>query len=454
MKKILCMGLRLDHHTTFIRELDTHFQLIYFSDAKFDSLKLKHAISVESLIGDRDKNLDPMKWTREIAEFYARLAYRLQSLKSGTFPHIEDHLFQVFEHLSKSCMVLDQCFNALCEAVELDLLLTNAEYHYAQRPAVINAKKRGIPVFNIEHGYSAAQPSPKAFRPGYWPSPGMLHIGDVLCVDNRLEEENLLAHEFDREIPHWKNKQVLPLGTPMDSSDAPPKSKTECFSTLGLAPGIKTVVVAPTWFGPSYPGYIQDKLGEIQFYQSMFRFIAQHQKAERIQVLIKAHPAYADNRVYPDWKNGIQHIAYKANMKNLTVHQNFLPEALEVADLVVTNSISSVIWDSSRRGIPTMICMGGVEKNFYRGDAFNPHPLYRGGIIHVATTEAQMEEKFASLLREDTQRNIKRAATRILKEYQISNRRALEKSQAISAWLMDFLGANHGQTVDCQREAS
>ena len=432
-KTVLCLGLRVDQHSTFLRVLSRRFRILYFKHTVATHLELDDARYVEDFLEEETVSLDMGHVCMEMVNLYANLSSRI----AGVMPDLDiTNLMDDYQEIMKetqNVMAYESIFLELLTKVKVDLVVTNADYDMNQRPIVILAKERGIPTFNIEHGYFAHSPYPSAIHEEHFSPPNF--ASDYLNFDNEMERSYF--SQYKSMVPSWENKEILALGTPLDKSIVGEIPKDEAAELLGLNPDIPTVAVVPTWMASRLPGFIQSKMFEVEFYRSTFKTIAAKQKSQQIQVIVKAHPAFSDPKVYPGWLAGITRLAKQAGLTDFLVIRDKLKAVLSFSHFFISNHFTSVSWDAFLLGKPTLVWLSPIVRAAYKTEELchSNEMFEKEALIYVEDAE-DMDEKFADLLVPERLHEI----STNLQALKAKHRLVVDSAQTKSQRICEFLG--------------
>jgi len=198
------------------------------------------------------------------------------------------------------------------------------------------AQKCDVPVLHVAHGV-------------YFYDEGRKHAADAIAVGGWFNKQSLPALGFDPErifvtgIPAWDYLSALPRALP---------PAVELKRELGIPAHTPLVVYGATW---------SENRAWLKNLREGFRALAQALKLARMaqaHVVVKLHPfGDGDTRPY-------EQVASSESLPNVTYTAAHKEILLWAADLIVLETASSMMVESTLLGRPVVILMSEEEKRY------------------------------------------------------------------------------------------
>jgi len=368
-------------HDKFIENIIENFRVILSTEKHGFSLKSSKNIEyLEHIIPPLDKNELIKKFNNEIQ----KLADFLQVNASKIYRDVDSKsiwdVVNSLKHKFLYTLIRAKQFQNLTKIRNIGLVIVSAEYTYISRPIVIEAKKRDIPVMDIEHGFFAVRPNPQVFNNKEYHKQ-IWFISDYLIVDNKLEADlfNTYARESQQYCP-----TLLPLGTPIISPELNTILKKDAIKKLNLDPSKKTLGIFPSWAEPHSPlDIFKTQFEEARFFDFIFRAIKEYPNHSSLQKLVKLHPAiksFGERSII----NYILDRAASYGINDIQIYTDFLSEIMVASDYIISSASSSVLWEGLRNGKPVALKLSNsllkaINKNML--NKFNN--LTDCGLLHL-----------------------------------------------------------------------
>ncbi len=323
-------------------------------------------------------------------------------------------------------------FNAL---QPVHMLISGADYSSHSRPLVMVAKDLNIPSLDVEHGFFFSTMFAK-FKPDQGNIP-TLFASDFVNLDNNLEVSIISDHlaAFPTLSP-----QLLAMGTPGDTVAGHAPSKKTARSLLGLDPDRKQVLLLGSWIEARMAGsLLSGQLDTIKLYSDLFEKLASSELRHQIDLMIKLHPADCAPNVFPHVSACLMDLAQQNGLPAPTIYTDRLAEVLAAADVVLTVSWTSLIWDAFLMEKPTVMLLPEYLK-----ESFKPGWQQKGNIplaegIVLAAEDAREAWVFAeNCLTQGYQQELVSNCRKLRKKYDLRDKTIQEKSIEITQWVADF----------------
>lgn len=347
-------GLLPSRHSTLVRHLATRFDLMAFKEYwSFAERRVEFAEDVAPLEhpwgtwpGFEAAFDEMMRFSRkELSEWLELPGFRPNEIVEHNLRNIACHAFFVREQ-----------FRAVLGRRAVRMLVLGADYSGGHRSLVIEARARGIPVLDVEHGFFAGLPRSCAYRSGYRPM--FLFASDYVNTDAQADREVLEDWQAGSGITH--PIAFLTEGTPNDVSVDRNLTREGARAALGLSVADPVVVIAGTWLEARAPSRIL--LGHLEvarFFESVFDEIGKIQQAKGIQVVIKLHPRFS---LAPGGIAAMRRFLTRAaDRRGVEIHAiltDRLSETLAAADVMVVSSTTSMVWESFLAEVPSIAWPG------------------------------------------------------------------------------------------------
>lgn len=233
-------------------------------------------------------------------------------------------------------MLLIEAFTACHAERPLDVLCLPDDFPRPFMTLTLVAQKCDVPVLHVAHGV-------------YFHDEGRKHVADAIAVGGWFNKESLPALGFDSErifvtgIPAWDYLSTLPRALP---------PAIELKRELGIPAHTPLIVYAATW--SKNPAWLKNL-------REGFRALVQALELARMTdayVVVKLHPCGdGDTRPYA------QAIS-SASLPNVTYTMAHKEILLWAADLIVLETASSMMVESTLLGRPVVILMSEEEKRY------------------------------------------------------------------------------------------
>jgi hypothetical protein len=430
MKNILCLGFRPDHHQTLTRIMSKRFRLITFKGDSLQQMNLPNIVNIEDVIDMQNLSLDVHDVHKSVTQFYGSMGNKLgQSLPDFPMQYLFDEHNQVMDAAQQQ-LGAQMIFEALCNTIQLDFVIANAEYDASRRPFVLMAQDRGIPTLNIQHGYLVQVPKPHAYK-HYIP---LNYVCDFVNVDNELEKSYFEEHKARN--PSWKHIEIICCGTSLDHTVETGMAESVASQRLDIVKDKTTVGILPTWHDAYEPCSIQGMLFEIQFYKDIFAKLALEQKSTDLQVLVKAHPAFVTQNIFPKWQAAIRDLAAKAGLKNLSIYSDQLAEVMTLCDFFISNLESSVCWEAFVLQKPSLIWSYPSFRSMYDPKEIpTSNELYKTGGLVFARDKEEMTQTIERFISDSYRDELRQKLGAVQKKYHIQAESPEQKSLNLVQWL-------------------
>jgi len=330
-------------HDKFIQLITQHFKVIL--STRRHSFQL-HATEQIEYLEDIIPPFDKSRLLRELNEETDKYTRFLQLNASNLLNVQVDSVwakstFDSVKSKSNNTLAKAKKFLSLTSYRKICLVLVSAEYSYLSRPIVFEAKKMGIPVMNIEHGFFAGTCYPDAYIDEF-PLLSQF-ISDYVIVNDNFEVD--LLESYAKKSRQGHIPLFLPLGTPVKKLPPGEHSKKKALKTLKLDPGKRTLSLFSAWVEPLTPLHIfQAQFEEAAFFDFIFQSISQYPDRESLQIIIKLHPAFkffGEKGVFEYLSDSKNHYG----ISNVVIHIDNFPEILTASDYVICPHYGSELWE-------------------------------------------------------------------------------------------------------------
>lgn len=441
-KTIFCHGFRLDQHVTFLRILARDFRIACFLNSAEAKIGLPDSIIVEDELVPEDYAVGSEELSVEFSKLRANLNRRASEATSVVQGELSEDAVVPLKEYSRTLLSMEKAFVAFCEKVKVDLILVDCEQEKSRRILVLQGKSLGIPIVNMLHGFYGHMPDGSLLNSGTYLRQNFL--ADYLVVDNKLEQRYF--ESIQNLGPRRYQQKILPWGTPIEASYAPGKTKDKALAELDLYLGGFTVGIIPSWYYTGEPGFIEAKLFEADFFREVFSELAQMSENFELQVVLKAHPAFALDDVYPGWTEAIYQIAKETGLKQLQIRRDKLSEVIEASDFLVSNMLTSVVWDGLICSKPSVIRPTTAMRIYQDPSLKNfdsTNPLYEAKSVIFAHDQNDLGKAFSFLLDSGKIEDIVIRLDKIKNTFGIRARTIEDKAQSITRGLNGLLTKSH-----------
>lgn len=443
-KTIFSVGLFPGLNQQLMQHLCQEFRVITFQGHAFEPAPGVKPEIVEDILGEDELRLDYEEAFWEMGQFLEFTKSEIEKLfPDSSKPPLGRREYKGFHASCVSAFVLAQLFRKLAEKVKIDMVVSNADYSGLRRPVIIEAKKLGIPTFNIEHGFFAACPAPSALKSKSAYS-SCFAISDYVNLDNNLEKEYWEAQYSYGDVGDSVNFVVN--GTPNDLSFDPAISKTEALRSLDLKDEQFTVTVASTWIEAHRPSnIIAGQVDHAEFFKTTLRALAELRKSnEKIQVIIKLHPAFARNPVWSDTVSYLERFAESIGLRIDLIAYAKLSEVIAASDLMICPHTSSLLWEFFLGDKPGIVLpLSSCYKDKYDiGKLNDSNILFREKCMKYVFDQDELVAAIHYYMNGKNHSQYIEAAHAIRKENDIQLLTVDEKCQNICRWIEEFLSDN------------
>ncbi|MCH9008162.1 CDP-glycerol glycerophosphotransferase family protein [candidate division KSB1 bacterium] len=235
-------------------------------------------------------------------------------------------------------------------------------------------------------------------------------------------------------------------GTPNDLSFDPAISKTEALRSLDLKDEQFTVTVASTWIEAHRPSnIIAGQVDHAEFFKTTLRALAELRKSnEKIQVIIKLHPAFARNPVWSDTVSYLERFAESIGLRIDLIAYAKLSEVIAASDLMICPHTSSLLWEFFLGDKPGIVLpLSSCYKDKYDiGKLNDSNILFREKCMKYVFDQDELVAAIHYYMNGKNHSQYIEAAHAIRKENDIQLLTVDEKCQNICRWIEEFLSDN------------
>jgi len=423
-------------HDKFIQLITQHFKVILSTRRhNFQLQATDHLEYLEDIISPLDKERLIRELNEETDKYIGFLQHNASSLLNVRIEleHIKKTIDSV-KSKGNNTLVKAKEFLSLTNYRKICLVLVSAEYSYLSRPIVIEAKKKGIPVMNIEHGFFAGSCYPDA---KISESPQLSpFISDYVIVNNNFEAD--LRKSFARESRQEHIPLFLPLGTPIANIAPGELSKTRALRRLKLDPQKKTLSLFTSWVEPHTPLHIfQLQFEEAAFFDFIFKSIRQYPHRESLQIIIKLHPAFklfGEKSVFDYLSDRKRHYG----IRNVVIHTDNLPGILSASDYVICSHFSSVLWEGLENNKPLAVRPPGSFLACTKPNILTrTNELAKHDLLYFILNEFDLHSFLETYAKEDQTQKLIERKDAFMKEWDIKHVSTEEASLNIIHWIKE-----------------
>jgi hypothetical protein len=437
MNSIFVVGIFTDRNRAFFELLCENFRVFAFKSHTrcFSGLNFSFA---EDVVGEVPFPYADFAWElRETADETERLLAQLLAGDEKTSELSQDE-FSELHNIAFNVYSSALLFSHLADKVKIDIVVVNADYSASRRPVVIEAKGRGIPVLDIEHGFFAMQPEPSVLNEDFLPVTA--NISDYVNLDNVLEVDIWQQYYALTELKSATH--FIANGTPNDISYNPNLSREDALATLGLAPGKFILTLVGSWIEARIPSYLFNaQIEQVEFYKFVFQSLRDYPRKDNLQLVVKLHPAFGHQQVMNDVRGYLQNIAEQCGLKDVLIKLDHLSEILSASDLIICTSRTSVLWESFLASVPALIypAQSVVKRVFKPGQMNQSNTLFRSGVMQYITEPAELRERIDHYSLTENKQAYRELAQDVCDKFEIKPLTAAEKSQNLCKWIREYL---------------
>ena len=454
MKNVFVLGFFPDKSQALLKRLCENFNIIMFESQFAKSLRDLGVQTLEEIIELSQLEFPQAEFSWEIHQTVNQIEEQLAKLISGGEKKaaLYESEFMTINKVAFSIYWRAFVFRQLLDKIDLDLLLVNADYSCTRRPMVIEAKSKGIPVLDIEHGFFAMEPEPKVLHKNFLPSTP--YISDFVNLDNDLEkvfwDEHYESSELNEHVSFVVN------GTPNDISFDNNLKKEDALTALNLRPDKFTLSLIGSWIEARIPSYVfKAQIEQVEFYKFVFQGLKNFPRKNDIQFIVKLHPAFATKQVFEDSTNYLKHLAQECGLEDVLLTCTGLSEVLSGSDMLIASNRSSVLWEAFLASVPAFIypTESVVNYMFKKGTLNNCNALFQKGAMKYVTNVEQFQNAVEFYLQRENLEAHKSLCKKLFKELNIEPLSAKEKSERLCDWINTLLESPGVDTVEQKKES-
>lgn len=338
-------------------------------------------------------------------------------------------------------------FCRFAEAHAVDMVVSGSDFASHSRLIARTARAQGIPTLDIEHGFFFSRLADEWSRVhGRMP---LMFTSEYVNLDNALEVE-LLAREQEAFPPADPAHRVkyLGLGTPIDTVARQGLPREQALATLGLDPARLQVLLGGSWIeARSVQKLLGAQVDMMDLYEDLFRSLAASDLRDRLQLMIKLHPADTRPDVLPGVARALAALAVACGLPRPLLLADHLAEAMSACDILMATSFSSVLYDAFMMGKPSLVVfprylvLGDGDGDGWRTTCTRP---VQAGVCEVAADGADAWRRVAQWLEPSRRERFERDRAALSRRYGLVDRPVQEKCDAIAAWIEARLAARPG----------
>lgn len=426
----------IGRHDKFIQLITQHFKVILSTKShQFQLPATKNIEYIEDIIPPLDRAALIQELNEETEKYTRFLQHNASSLLNVQIEleHAKNTIDSV-KSKSNNTFVKAKQFLSLINYRKICLVLVSAEYSYLSRPIVIEAKKKGIPVMNIEHGFFAGSCYPDAYIDEF-PilSP---FISDYVIVNDNFEVD--LLGSFAKKSRQEHIPLFLPLGTPVAKLSPGAHSKKQVMKTLKLDPGKKTLSLFSSWVEPLTPLHIfQAQFEEAAFFDFIFQSISQYPHRESLQIIIKLHPAF---KLFGE-KGVFDYLLERKSqygLSNVVIHTDNFQKILTASDYVICPHYGSEMWESLEINKPLAVKFSDSFLTSTKPDILTQaNELAKHDLLHIILNESDLHSFLETYAKEDQTQQLIKRKNAFMKKWDIKPVSPGEASLNIIHWIKE-----------------
>lgn len=446
MKSILCLGMNYHRYRTLFDRLSTEYRLFVspFSEVpESPDGQIVHYNNGESLESAPE---DSETAKAAVMLLHKKLNQKLGELENQkTEPQINPAMLASLYQRMMTTLAHERRFRNFFEREKVDALLVNASYISNVKSAVMLARENNIPVIELTHGnYTHNPPAAKWAHGNADVSVAYRFYSDHLILNDDIERQWFL--DFPKNHLYMSNTKLHAVGSlfnlSVDDCDKQ-LSQSESRDRLGLA-DIPTVSLLTTWGGVRNIQAWGWQIEEALFYRDVFQALAKIQAKKNFQILIKPHPAFIQNDVFPGWKKFVSEEAGKCGLKNVSFYTTDLNKIIGASDLVISNAWTSVLWDSMLRGKPIYLHIPPVtaKTRISPEIAQESNEFHRRRIIRMVGSSQELNTALERDFEDLSQLDQTKQVMTLLEQLGIKEKSLDEKIEIFMSLLKDLIPQN------------
>lgn len=436
MKTLFIAGFFQGRDVTLLRTLCENFRVLMFADEYWQrTIQSENLFFIPELA---DTGLDE----NYILEMHRYFAF-VERTGVELFPDAEiagvhpDDVANVYDD-ARAAMRLAASFRQLAASEKIDMVVVSCDLTPARSPIIIEAKRLGIPTFNIEHGYTGSYFRPHVF---YENSPVVIpFISDFINLDNILEKQ--IWEEYYAQVRGDDTMKFVVNGTPSDMSYDRTLTKEQARERLALHKDMFTVCITTTWHDLNNPVNILHSLFEdAEAIKIFFSMLGQVFLGKEFQLIVKIHPAHATANVFNDLREFLHSLAEAHGIRNILVTAEQLESVLASSDLILCSTLSSVLWEGFVAGVPALVYAtpdSWYGRHVQKGKSTSGNILFEKGCLRFTSDIKELHDTIAFFTKEENIRQYKKNAAEVLDYLRLSEFTAREKSENICRWIHSF----------------
>ncbi|MBN2527086.1 MAG: hypothetical protein JXR76_11885 [Deltaproteobacteria bacterium] len=422
-----------NRHQTFIRTLSQHFTLVVHQPGQwaFQGENILDTTDVVERIGDVTTLLEFQTEWLSYRAFMLQAAEKMLGhalVADSSASHLENTKPIVAEAL-KTALVLDE----MARQTSIDAVVTCTDYTPQARPVIYMAQQLGIPTVQVEHGLFSTHP---------YPPPGTEHLSlapfasNFVILDNQLEVDIYQRYNLQSSV-----KQLLPLGTPLDNATGGVTLSTAAARRrLNISPGELCVTVGLSWSEPHGPvALAAQQAEEVMFVRFVFESVQLIPQKHTVRIFLKLHPAISNFRSLNAAQNFYAHLAMQYGLlSQTTILVDGLHDVIAAADLVVTRTYSSILWDCIMHDTPTAFVTPYAWRNVHTPPAPPSSAVADAGLLTYIQRQSEFIQLIEAVSDSDTPNDYSQKREAFCQKWEIRSESPKVKSERIVKWLKEM----------------
>ncbi|MFQ5652121.1 MAG: hypothetical protein ACE5IY_19500 [bacterium] len=433
-------GLFPDKNREILSQLCRHFRVIMLRGHNIARGRSPQPEIAEDLLGEQDQlqEHDEIFWQvhKLLQHTELELKRLFQNQKATPLTYEE---YSSLYHISLSARYMAYIFNRVADRVKIDMVICNADYSASRRPIVVEAKRRGIPTLDLEHGFAAAGPGVSALRCQEKPTT-LSFASDYVNLDNELEREYWQGYYQAAGLAD-RIKFVV-NGTPNDVSYDDSIDPQTARQGLGLNPNMFTITLASTWVEAHRPSVLfEAQLDHAEYFKTVLACIAEVRRSCAIQLIIKMHPAFARNPVWTDAVNFLNQVARRLDTRIDLMTLADLSEIIAASDLLICPQASSLLWEFFLADTPGIVLPmpSFYFKAFDKEKLNDSNLLFKRACMQFVFSPDELKQAIRHYMDPQNYKAYQKRAQELRREKNIRALTVAQKCENICNWVRAFL---------------
>ena len=438
MKTIFFTGFFRERHQTFFQKLTQHFRVITYKGSGFTHTPQTPCQHLEDILAGHQQGLSLERYVvdihqglRFVEDELAKLFDNPQDTKLSESEILEFHRtsFNIHGDLTN--------FRKLLDLTPIDMVLTCTDVDSTKRRGlVVEARHRGIPTVNLEHGFMASQPN--LCQQKKEKAVVLAQASEYGIVDNQVEYDVF----YKAKEKYHPQTTYFVKGTPVDTPQKDFSNREGSCNALGLDSSKRYITYLGTWWEARDPGHlIKACMADAAFIDDFLKQFAAHQKQHGTELIVKLHPTFSKQPYFNDTQNMWQTAAQKHGTHIAQFLVDKLDHVLAVTDTLVMHHSSSVLWEGVLNKIPSICYFSPYIQSRFE----DPSQIKEGSVLYKRDLIRLVlkSEDIWPLVTDDTdpqkRQDFEKRVDELKAEYNLNSLTAADKSNAIIEWMHSVL---------------